>query len=277
MEKTENQSKNEATLESSEASVEKANASVGDTSVEGVVATDTIEAPKSSDPVGERPIYNIQTSLDPTLDTHLKRVSFIAIGAVFLCVIMMMVTGGRLASEVDNLQAATLSLTKRVVNMNSGLERFATLDTRFELLDLGQASILDGNTELRLANSELMGIVSEEASKLSNALDERSANINSLKAQMSSITEVVAEQEKSMGSLSDRFERLERQIAALKGLERDIQILVEIEQGNLKELFRQQLELEQRELVQGTVQEGSSDESKEPRLDGVVTFSTNRD
>ena len=277
MEKTENQSKNEATLESSEASVEKANASVGDTSVEGVVATDTIEAPKSSDPVGERPIYNIQTSLDPTLDTHLKRVSFIAIGAVFLCVIMMMVTGGRLASEVDNLQAATLSLTKRVVNMNSGLERFATLDTRFELLDLGQASILDGNTELRLANSELMGIVSEEASKLSNVLDERSANINSLKAQMSSITEVVAEQEKSMGSLSDRFERLERQIAALKGLERDIQILVEIEQGNLKELFRQQLELEQRELVKGTVQEGSSDESKEPRLDGVVTFSTNRD
>ncbi len=277
MEKTENQSKNEATLESAEAAVEKANASVGDTGVEGVVATDTIEAPKSSDPVGERPIYNIQTSLDPTLDTHLKRVSFIAIGAVFLCVIMMMVTGGRLASEVDNLQAATLSLTKRVVNMNSGLERFATLDTRFELLDLGQASILDGNTELRLANSELMGIVSEEASKLSNALDERSANINSLKAQMSSITEVVAEQEKSMGSLSDRFERLERQIAALKGLERDIQILVEIEQGNLKELFRQQLELEQRELVQGTVQEGSSDESKEPRLDGVVTFSTNRD
>ena len=270
MEKTENQSKAEAIVESADASVENI-------SVEGVVATDTKEVPKSSDPVGQRPVYNIQTSLDPTLDTHLKRVSFIAIGAVFLCVIMMMVTGGRLASEVDNLQAATLSLTKRVVNMNSGLERFSALDTRLELLDLGQASILDGNTELRLANSELMGIVSEEASKLSNALDERSANINSLKAQMSSITEVVAEQEKSMGSLSDRFERLERQIAALKRLERDIQILVEIEQGNLKELFRQQLELEQRELVQGTVQEGSSDESKEPRLDGVVTFSTNRD
>ena len=277
MEKTENQSKNEATLESSEASVEKANASVGDTSVEGVVATDTIEAPKSSDPVGERPIYNIQTSLDPTLDTHLKRVSFIAIGAVFLCVIMMMVTGGRLASEVDNLQAATLSLTKRVVNMNSGLERFATLDTRFELLDLGQASILDGNNELRLANSELVGVVSEEVSKLSNALDERSANISSLTAQMSNITGVVAEQEKSIGSLSERFDRLERQIASLKGLERDIRILVEIEQGNLKELFRQQLELEEQELMQGTLQGGTSEEAKDPRLDGVVTFSTSRD
>ena len=277
MEKTENQSKTEATVESADASVEKADASVEDTSVDGVVATDTIEAPKSSDPVGERPIYNIQTSLDPTLDTHLKRVSFIAIGAVFLCVIMMMVTGGRLASEVDNLQAATLSLTKRVVNMNSGLERFATLDTRFELLDLGQASILEGNNELRLGNSELVGVVSEEVSELSNALDERSANISSLTAQMSNITEVVAEQEKSIGSLSERFDRLERQIASLKGLERDIRILVEIEQGNLKELFRQQLELEEQELLQGTLQGGTSEEAKDPRLDGVVTFSTSRD
>ena len=189
-----------------------------------------------------------------------------------------MVTGGRLASEVDNLQAATLSLTKRVVNMNSGLERFATLDTRFELLDLGQASILDGNNELRLASSELVGVVSEEVSKLSNALDERSANISSLTAQMSNITEVVAEQEKSIGSLSERFDRLERQIASLKGLERDIRILVEIEQGNLKELFRQQLELEEQELLQqGTLQGGTSEEAKDPRLDGVVTFSTSRD
>lgn len=277
MEKTENQSITEATVEGADASVEKAGASVDDTSVEGVVATDTLEVPKSSDPVGQRPVYNIQTSLDPTLDTHLKRVSVIAVGAVFLCVIMMMVTGGRLASEVDNLQAATLSLTKRVVNMNSGLERFATLDTRFELLDLGQASILDGNTELRLANSELMGVVSEEVSKLSNSLDERSANINSLTAQMSSIREVVAEQEKGIGSLSDRFDRLERQVASLKGLERDIRILVEIEQGNLKELFRQQLELEEQELLQGTLQDGTSEEPKDPRLDGVVTFSTSRD
>ena len=276
MEETESQSKTDATVEG-EASIEKSDALVDDPGVEGVTATDTNEVPKSNEPVSQRPIYNIQTSLDPTLDTHLKRVSFIAVGAVFLCVIMMMVTGGRLASEVDNLQAATLSLTKRVVNMNSGLERFSALDSRFELLDLGQASILDGNTELRLANLELMGVVSEEVSKLSNSLDERSANINRLTAQMNSITEVVAEQEKSMGSLSDRFERLERQVASLKGLERDIQILVEIEQGNLKELFRQQLELEQRELVQGTGQDGSSDETKDPRLEGVVTFSTSRD
>lgn len=277
MEKTENQSKTDTTDEGADASVETTDASAEDINVEGVAVTDTREVPESSDPLTQRPIYNFQTSLDPTLDTHLKRVSFIAVGSVFLCVIVMMVTGGRLASEVDNLQAATLSLTKRVVNMNSGLERFSALDSRFELLDLGQASILDSNTELRLANSEFAGVVNEQVLKLSNALDERSANIKGITAQMSSIMEVVAEQEKSMGNLSDRFERLERQVASLKGLERDIQILVEIEQGNLKELFRQQLELEQQEQVQGSVQDGSGEEAKDPRLDGVVTFSANRD
>lgn len=274
MEKTENQSKTDATVEGADASVDTTGSSVEDINVEGVAPTDTREVPESSDPESRRPIYNIQTSLDPTLDTHLKRFSVIAISAVFLCVIMMMVTGGRLASEVDNLQAATLSLTKRVVNMNSGLERFTVLDSRFELLDLGQASILDSNTELRLANSELMGGVSAEVSKLGNALDERSAIIKSLTAQMNSITEIVADQEKNMSGLSDRFERLERQVASLQGLERDIQILVEIEQGNLKELFRQQLELEQQELMQGAVQDGSGEEVKDPRLDGVVTFSS---
>ena len=276
MEKTENQSKTDATVEGADASVEKTDATVEDISVEGVVATDTEDVPKSSDPVSQRPIYNIQTSLDPTLDTHLKRVSFIAIGAVFLCVIMMMVTAGRLASEVDNLQAATLSLTKRVVNMNSGLERFSALDSRFELLDLGQASILDGNTELRLANSELIGVVNEEVSKLSDALDGRSANINNLTAQMSNITEVVAEQEKSMGILSDRFERLERQVVLLKDLERDVSLLVEIEKGKLKDLFQRQLDIEQRKLAAEDDANGSV-RPEDKSLDGVVTFSRERD
>ena len=276
METTENQSKTDATVEGADAPVEKSDASVEDISVEGVAGTDPKEVPKSSDPVSQRPVYNIQTSLDPTLDTHLKRISFIAIGAVFLCVVMMMVTGGRLASEVDNLQAATLSLTKRVVNMNSGLERFSVLDSRFELLDLGQASILDGNAELRLANSELTGIVTAQVSKLSDALDERSASIKGLTDQLISVAEVVAEQERSMDSLSDRFERLERQVALLKGLERDVSVLVEIEKGKLKDLFQRQLDIEQQKLA-AEDEEIEAVRSQDKSLDGVVTFSAERD
>jgi len=71
--------------------------------------------------------------------------------------------------------------------------------------------------------------------------------------------------------------RLERQITSLKGLERDIQVLVEIEQGNLKELFRQQLELEQSKVADKVPMEEASEEAQEQRLDGVVTYSTTRD
>jgi len=63
----------------------------------------------------------------------------------------------------------------------------------------------------------------------------------------------------------------------LKGLERDIQVLVEIEQGNLKELFRQQLELEQRKVADKMPTEGASEEAQKQELDGVVTYSTTRD
>ncbi len=75
----------------------------------------------------------------------------------------------------------------------------------------------------------------------------------------------------------NRLTSLESQVSSLKRLERDIQILVEIEQGNLKELFRQQLELEQRERVQGASPGMSSDEVKDPQLNGVVTYSTSQD
>jgi len=61
-------------------------------------------------------------------------------------------------------------------------------------------------------------------------------------------------------------------------LERDIQVLVEIEQGNLKELFRQQLELERSKVAGETPTEGASEEKElQQRLDGVVTYSTSRD
>jgi len=53
---------------------------------------------------------------------------------------------------------------------------------------------------------------------------------------------------------------------------------VEIEQGNLKELFRQQLELERSKVAGETPTEGASEEKElEQRLDGVVTYSTSRD
>ena len=65
------------------------------------------------------------TRLDRALDSasaanrkmefYSKRLAGGAALVVFLCAVLLMVAGGRLSGQVDALQAATLSITKRVV------------------------------------------------------------------------------------------------------------------------------------------------------------------
>ncbi|MAS60062.1 MAG: hypothetical protein CMQ07_03025 [Gammaproteobacteria bacterium] len=218
-----------------------------------------------------------ETRLPPIVEDYLKRITAISVGVIFLSVVMMMVTGGRLASQVDALQAATLSLTKRVVNMNSALEQVSVLDSKLELLDLGHASLIDSNSEADQAYIEVTKGFSSELSKFEATIVELDNSALNVATQISGIAQSISGQEKIVSDVLSRLARLEKQISSLKGLERDIQVLVEIEQGNLKELFRQQLELEHRKVADKVPMEGASEEAQEQRLDGVVTYSTNRE
>ena len=237
--------------------------------------TPTLQANQFS----EQQLHNsdVQVSLPPIVEDYLKRITAISVGVIFLSVVMMMVTGGRLASQVDGLQAATLSLTKRVVNMNSALEQVSVLDSKLELLDLGHASLIDSNGEAGQSYIESMEFFGTELSKIETSVLELDASAQNVAAQIGGVTQSLSTQEQSVNDVVNRLTSLESQVSSLKRLERDIRILVEIEQSNLKELFRQQLELEERELIQGTPQDGTSEEVKDSRLDGVVTFSANKD
>ena len=62
----------------------------------------------------------------------------------------------------------------------------------------------------------------------------------------------------------------------LKGLERDVSVLVEIEKGKLKDLFQRQLDIEQQKLA-AEDEEIEAVRSQDKSLDGVVTFSAERD
>ena len=212
----------------------------------------------------------------PIVEDYLKRITAISVGVIFLSVVMMMVTGGRLASQVDTLQAATLSLTKRVVNMNSALEQVSLLDSKLELLDLGHASLIDSNSETGQTYSVALELFGSKLSRLESSIQELDVNAQNAVTKIDGVVESLSNQEQIVNNLMARLTSLETRVSSLKRLERDIQILVEIEQGNLKELFRQQLELEERELQQGPIQGQASQETKELVLDGVVTFSTNK-
>jgi len=122
-----------------------------------------------------------------------------------------------------------------------------------------------------------MEVFASELSKLETSILDLDASAQNVVSRIGGVAESLSVQEQSVNEVMARLTSLESRVNSLQRLERDIQMLVEIEQGNLKELFRQRLELEQRELVQGTTQDASSEEAKDLRLDGVVTFSTSRD
>ena len=111
---------------------------------------------------------------------------------------------------------------------------------------------------------------------MESSIQELDVNAQNAVTKIDGVVELFSVQEQSVNNLMARLTSLETRVSSLKRLERDIQILVEIEQGNLKELFRQQLELEERELQQGPIQDQASQEAKDLVLDGVVTFSTNK-
>lgn len=227
---------------------------------------------------GQAASVDSETRLPPIVEDYLKRITAVSVGVIFLSVVMMMVTGGRLASQVDGLQAATLSLTKRVVNMNSALEQVSVLDSKLELLDLGHASLIDSNSDAEQAYIEVTKGFGIELSNLETSIVELDESTLNIATQVGGIAQSISGQEQIVSDVLSRLALLESQISALKGLERDIQVLVEIEQGNLKELFRQQLELERSKVAGETPTEGASEEKElQQRLDGVVTYSTSRD
>ncbi|MEL0163012.1 MAG: hypothetical protein VW842_09060, partial [Halieaceae bacterium] len=76
------------------------------------------------------------------MELYSKRLAGGAAFVVFLCGVLLLVAGGRLAGQVDALQAATLSMTKRIVNMNSALERMAILEQKLGTLDEGHAELV---------------------------------------------------------------------------------------------------------------------------------------
>ena len=221
--------------------------------------------------------FEAKTSLPPEFQDYLKRITAISVGVIFLSVVMMMVTGGRLASQVDSLQAATLSLTKRVVNMNSALEQVSVLDSKLELLDMGHASLIDSNSKAAQTYIEGNEVFGSGLSKLETSIQELDVSAQNVVAKIGGVTQSLSANEQSLNNVLARLTSLESRVNSLQRLERDIQLLVEIEQGNLKELFRQRLELEQQEVMQRTAQDETSEEVEDPKLDGVVTFSTNRD
>jgi hypothetical protein len=187
-------------------------------------------------------------SLNDRLDVYAKRLAIGSVSIVFGAVIFLLVAGGRMASQVDLLQATSMSLAKRIVNMNSALETMSVFDQKFMLLD-------QGNAELVREVTSLQAISEANQSSVNDAIGELQSTLLSLNTSNDAVVDrsqkalVSAEEQVSrLESLAQRVEGLEKGFSAIKTLSSQVAVLIQIERDNLKELFEEQLALEKAQL-----------------------------
>ena len=106
---------------------------------------------------------------------------------VFLCAVLLMVAGGRLSGQVEALQSATLSITKRVVNMNSALDRMVVLDQKLSMLDEGQAQL-----------AEAIGQVEQDGKALAEQMGSSMSGVQSTVTDSSEVTRSGVESSRAM-------------------------------------------------------------------------------
>ena len=198
------------------------------------------------------------TRLDRALDSasqanrkmefYAKRLAGGAAVVVFLCAVLLMVAGGRLSGQVEALQAATLSITKRVVNMNSALDRMVVLDQKLTMLDEGQAQLADA-----------IGQVEQDGRILAEQMEASMAGVNSTVIETSEVTRSGVESSRAMGAqlqkqseqlseLARRVRQLETGFGDVAALKREVSALIEIERDKLTDLFEAQLALQQAQM-----------------------------
>ena len=198
------------------------------------------------------------TRLDRALDSasqanrkmefYAKRLAGGAAVVVFLCAVLLMVAGGRLSGQVEALQAATLSITKRVVNMNSALDRMVVLDQKLTMLDEGQAQL-----------AEAIGQVESDGRILAEQMEASLAGVNSTVTDTGEVTRsgvessraMVAQLQKQSEQLSElakRVRQLESGFGDVAALKREVSTLIEIERDKLTDLFEAQLALQQAQM-----------------------------
>jgi chromosome segregation ATPase len=198
-------------------------------------------------------------------ESNLKRVLLASLAIILCSVIFLLVAGGRLASQVDLLQATTVSLAKRVVNMNSALDVMTTFDQKLLVLDQGNAEV---SLELSRFDAENRGAIEnlvKDIEGLTVSVVSLDQNINSVIGVSNKIGESLGRQSEQIARLGGRINQLEQEFENLEVLSNQVELLIQIERDNLKELFEAKLEL-QRSQSQTEDREVSSNSATDDDL-----------
>jgi len=139
-------------------------------------------------------------------------------------------------------------MTKRIVNMNSALERMAILEQKLGTLDEGHAELITAISQLDEDGKSLALAVESSMSGVQSKIDDASEVTRSGAESTRYMAATLEGQSEKLDALAKRVSSLEGDLGDVRALRSEVATLVEIERDNLTELFEAQLALEQAQM-----------------------------
>lgn len=201
---------------------------------------------ESGDSIAERenrgPLASDIAALQGKVEQFVFRTSLAAVVAILFGGILLFAASGRLAGEIDNMQAASLSITKRIVNLNASLDKLTLLEQKIDLLEQSSALFEQRFIDLVQAQKNSSAVIESAVANLqqppSAEVMSASIDFSEMERQLSLLTEANLQLQQVIDASSND---INRNMGSLLDLRDDLSQLIDIEKRGLAELLEAQV------------------------------------
>lgn len=188
------------------------------------------------------PLASDIAALQGKVEQFVFRTSLAAVVAILFGGILLFAASGRLAGEIDNMQAASLSITKRIVNLNASLDKLTLLEQKIDLLEQSSALFEQRFIDLVQAQKNSSVVIESAVANLqqppSAEVMSASIDFSEMERQLSLLTEANLQLQQVIDANSDD---INRNMGKLLDLRDDLSQLIDIEKRGLAELLEAQV------------------------------------
>ena len=227
---------------------------------------DTADATNSAADVSRRASSALENGLDhlqkrvnELVDASAKsaslsgRVLLGSVSALLVAIGLFVFMSFQLSDRVAQVDGMMLAISKRVVQMNSGLENFEKMNYSINQLAIKQAQFADKQTLLVQAvsdaeaatknlNTEVPDAAAKSVSAQTNVL---AGQVKSLKSALMAQGAQLEKVSSSVVALGSQLKSFEGQVDNVSKLNADVEALITLERDKYLDLLRRQVELEE--------------------------------
>ena len=184
-------------------------------------------------------------AMEGQVEKFVFRTSLAAVVAILFGGILLFAASGRLAGEIDNMQAASLSITKRIVNLNASLDKLTLLEQKIDLLEQSSALFEKRFIELVQAQKNTSAVIESAVANLqqppSAELMSAPIDFSEVERQLSLLTAANLQLQQVIDANNND---INRNMGKLLDLRDDVSQLIDIEKRGLVELLEAQVRIQ---------------------------------